>query len=154
VKVVVVAAEGVPGLLVERARDWARALGDPAPRVARDEPAAAADVTGTTSGVVVVWADTPRLGPVHAAGVQADLAAGTEVVAGPTLDAGVYLLGMRSPRPELVGLRFSAVLERCAASGLETGMLRHERRLARAEDVRALLADPLLPVEVRRVLRG
>jgi hypothetical protein len=154
VRVVVVAGETVPRLLVERARRWACGLGDAASFVARDEPAAAAEVRQMTSGVVVVWADTPRLGDVHAAGVQADLAAGTEVVAAPTLDGGVYLLAMRAPRPELVGLRFSAVLERCAAAGLETGMLRHERRLARAEDVRALLADPLLPEEVRRVLHG
>jgi hypothetical protein len=37
-------------------------------------------------------------------------------------------------------------------AGLEVGLLRAERALHRPADVRAALADPLLPAEVARVL--
>lgn len=148
-RVVVVAGDGVHDVLVRRARAWAAAVGGE-PVVVDSEEAARA---GLGDGpVVVVWADTPRLGEVHARGVLADLDAGAALVAAPTLDGAVYLLAMADPRPELVGPRFGEVLELAARHHLETGMLRHERRLARPEDVRALLADPLLAPEVRAVL--
>ncbi|MBV8941466.1 MAG: hypothetical protein JO240_07020, partial [Solirubrobacterales bacterium] len=40
------------------------------------------------------------------------------------------------------------------AAGLHVGLLRAERPLHRPADVRAALADPLLPGEVGRVLSG
>jgi hypothetical protein len=150
-RAIVVAGAGVHDVLVARTVAWARAL-DPEPLVAAGEEEARAALHGTGGPAVVVWADTPRLADVHAAGVKADLDAGVEIVVAPTLDGSVYLVAMRSPRPELVGPRFSKVLEIAAGEGLETGMLRHERRLARPEDVRALLADPLLAREVRDAL--
>jgi glycosyltransferase A (GT-A) superfamily protein (DUF2064 family) len=152
VRAIVVAAEAVHEVLVERTTSWAHQL-DPDPirvgGVAQAERAA----LEVGEPVVVVWADTPRLGRVHADGVRGDLEAGADLVVAPTLDGGIYLLAMRAPRPDLLGSPFAQVLEAAARDRLETGMLRHERRLARPEDVRALLADPLLPQAVRRVIR-
>ena len=39
-------------------------------------------------------------------------------------------------------------------AGLEIGLLRTERGLQRPDDVRAALADPLLPPDLRRILNG
>ena len=147
-----VAPQEVPEVLVRRALDWARPL-DRTPALVRSETDARAAVAAAGGPIVVVWADTPRLAEAHRDGVLADLDAGGEVVVAPTLDGAVYLVAMRHARPELVGPRFSEVLELAAAAGLEGGMLRHERRLTRPEDVRALLADPLLAAEVRAALR-
>ena len=145
---VLVVDPGAPDVLVRRAVAWGERLGEtsvvPADR-------AAAAVTGE-GPLVVVWADTPRLGEIHAHGVRVDLDGGAEIVAGPTLDGSVYLLAMREPRRSLVGLPFHKVLEAAAEQQLETGMLRHERRLLRATDRRALLADPLLDADVRGAL--
>ena len=148
---IVVAGPAVPAVLVRRTVEWARPLGAE-PTVVESEAAAREAVAEAGGPVVVVWADTPRLGAAHRDGVQADLQAGSDLVVAPTLDGAVYLVAMREPRPEVVGPRFSEVLEIGAAAGLEGGMLRHERRLARPEDVRALLADPLLDPEVRESL--
>ena len=41
------------------------------------------------------------------------------------------------------------MLRRARELGIEVGMLRHERVLAAPGDVAALLADPLLPAELR-----
>ena len=150
-RAIVVAPAAVHEVLVQRTLQWAHTFAEDA-CVAADEEEARALVAGRDGPVVVVWADTPRLGEVHAAGLQADLAEGGEVVVAPALDGSVYLVAMREPRPELVGPLFAQVLELAAAAGLETGMLRHERRVARDEDRRALLADPLLPGTVRAAL--
>jgi 2-phospho-L-lactate guanylyltransferase (CobY/MobA/RfbA family) len=150
-RLVVVAAPAVPRALADRTLAWARSL-DPEPAVVDGEEAARAAIPGP-GPVVVVWADTPRLGPVHAYGVQADLDSGSGVVVGPTLDGGVYLVATRSPRPELIGPGFPQVLELASAAGLEVGMLRHERRLTRPEDRDALLADPLIDEPLRAAIR-
>jgi 2-phospho-L-lactate guanylyltransferase (CobY/MobA/RfbA family) len=151
VRVVIVAGEGVHDVLVRRTSAWAQALDADPVLVADEEQARAALGAGP---VVVVWADTPRLGDVHATGVRRDLAEGAAVVVAPALDGGVYLVAMAQPRPELVGPGFARVLEIAAEHRLETGMLRHERRLTRPEDARALLADPLLDDNVRAALRS
>jgi hypothetical protein len=39
-------------------------------------------------------------------------------------------------------------------AGLEIGILRVERALHRPADVRAALADPLLPIDVRNLISG
>ena len=45
-------------------------------------------------------------------------------------------------------------LERARRLGAEVGMLRHERLLVTPDDAAALLADPLLPAELRAALAG
>lgn len=111
--------------------------------------------------LLIAGTDCPRLGPAHAAAALGDLAAGCDVAIGATLEGGWYLAGLREPRPELLTVASEAwqreggitlVLERAAELGAEFGMLRHERLLVTPADAAALLADPLLPADLRAAL--
>jgi glycosyltransferase A (GT-A) superfamily protein (DUF2064 family) len=111
--------------------------------------------------LLVAGTDCTRLGPEHAAAALGDLAAGCDVAIGATLEGGWYLAGLREPRPELLAVAphgwqreggFSPVLRRAAELGAEVGILRHERALVTPADAAALLADPLLPAELRAAL--
>jgi uncharacterized protein len=111
--------------------------------------------------IVIVWPDLPELREVHATAVISDLEAGVDVVFGPVFDGGYYLIAVSGPLPSLFALpeqvwrapdALSQVLAAAAAAGLEVGLLRAERALHRPADVRAALADPLLPEAVARVL--
>jgi uncharacterized protein len=111
--------------------------------------------------LLIAGTDCPRLGASHAAAALGDLAAGCAVVIGATLEGGWYLAGLREPRPELLAVAPEAwqreggiglVLQRAAEFGAEVGMLRHERLLVTPADAAALLADPLLPAELRAAL--
>jgi glycosyltransferase A (GT-A) superfamily protein (DUF2064 family) len=112
--------------------------------------------------LLVVWPDLPRLRPEHATAAFEDLRAGCDVVFGPVIDGGLYLIGIARPVPKLFALPeqswrgrdvmmigLSAVRE----AGLEVGILRAERALQRPADVRAALADPLLPDGLSKILR-
>ncbi len=112
--------------------------------------------------IIVVWPDIPRLRRIHADAVLGDLAAGVDLVLGPVFGGGFYLIGLARPLPVLFSLpeqawrgpdSFAALLQAAARAGLETGVLRGERALHRPADVRAALADPLLPDPVARALR-
>ena len=112
--------------------------------------------------LLVAWADIPRLSRDHATGALSDLESGADIVLGPAIDGGLYLLGIQRPRPVLFSLperawRAADVVAIAAAAaqdgGLEIGILRAERPLHRPADVRAYLADPMLPEAVGRVLR-
>jgi glycosyltransferase A (GT-A) superfamily protein (DUF2064 family) len=113
--------------------------------------------------LLIVWPDLPRLRPEHARAAVDDLAAGCDVVLGPVVDGGLYLVGIAHPVPKLFALPeqswrgrdvmmigLSAVRE----AGLEVGILRVERALQRPSDVRAALADPLLADGLAKILRG
>jgi glycosyltransferase A (GT-A) superfamily protein (DUF2064 family) len=111
--------------------------------------------------LLIAGTDCPRLSAAHAAAALADLAAGCDVVVGATLEGGWYLAGLREPRPELLTVApagwgeeggFELVLRRAAGLGAEVGMLRHERLLVTPPDAAALLADPLLPADLRAAL--
>jgi glycosyltransferase A (GT-A) superfamily protein (DUF2064 family) len=113
--------------------------------------------------LLIVWPDLPRLRPEHARGALDDLESGCDVVLGPAIDGGFYLIGIERPLPKLFALPEQAWRSRdvmtiglAAArdAGLEIGLLRAERALHRPDDVRAALADPLLPADVRRILNG
>jgi glycosyltransferase A (GT-A) superfamily protein (DUF2064 family) len=112
--------------------------------------------------LLVVWPDLPRLRPEHATAALGDLGAGCDVVLGPVIDGGLYLIGISHPVPKLFALPeqswrgrdvmmigLSAVRE----AKLEVGILRAERALHRPADVRAALADPLLPDGLAKILR-
>lgn len=113
--------------------------------------------------LLIVWPDVPRLRPEHGQAALGDLASGCDVVLGPVFDGGFYLVGIPRAMPALFALpeltwRSSDAMAVCLAAagqhGLEVGILRAERALHRPADVRAALADPMLPDELARVLRG
>ena len=113
--------------------------------------------------VLVAWPDLPAWQPDHATAALGDLADGCDVSLGPVFDGGFYLLAMARPVPALFGLPRDAwhapdalgvALGAANQAGLEVGMLRAERGLRHAADVRAALADPLLDDELRAVLTG
>jgi len=112
--------------------------------------------------LLIVWPDLPALREHHARAALGDLEAGCDLVLGPAIDGGFYLIGLARPLPQLFGLPEQAWrspdamtigLAAARDSGLEIGLLRAERALHRPADVRAALADPLLPAELARILQ-
>ena len=111
--------------------------------------------------LLIVWPDLVQPRPGHARAALSDLRAGCDVVLGPAFDGGFYLIGIDRPLPRLFALPEQAWrspdvmaigLAAARDAGLEVGLLRAERALHRPDDVRAALADPLLPPEVGRIL--
>ncbi len=111
--------------------------------------------------VLVVWPDLAHFRQIHARAARIDLTTGADLVLGPVFDGGYYLIGVARPLPALFSLpeliwrgpdSLNQVLLAAAGLGLEIGMLQGERALHRPADVRAALADPLLPEAVRRAL--
>jgi glycosyltransferase A (GT-A) superfamily protein (DUF2064 family) len=110
--------------------------------------------------LLIVWPDLPRFRTAHAQGALDDLNAGCDVVLGPAIDGGLYLVGIARPLPELfalpeqtwrhdvMGVALTAIRE----VGFEVGILRAERALHRPADLRAALADPLLPGDIGSIL--
>ena len=125
---------------------------------------AAARVFSRSNGpLLIVWPDLPAFRPAHAFATFDDLHAGCDLVLGPVIDGGLYLIGFSKPLPSLFTLseqvwRNPDVMAMTVAAvreaGLEIGLLRAERALHRPADVRAALADPMLPEAIRRVLLG
>jgi len=114
------------------------------------------------SPVLIVWPDLPRLRPELASAALGDLESGCDVVLGPAIDGGFYLIALQRPLPKLFALpetvwrsadAMTLGIAAARDAGLEIGILRAERALHRPADVRAALADPLLPEGVGRVLR-
>src|SRR5207248_4506193 len=104
--------------------------------------------------LLIAWPDLPRLRPEHARAALGDLEAGCDLVLGPAIDGGLYLIALRRPLPKLFGLpeqvwRSPDIMAIGTAAvrdaGLEIGILRAERTLHRPADARAALADPMLP---------
>jgi glycosyltransferase A (GT-A) superfamily protein (DUF2064 family) len=124
---------------------------------------AAARVFARGAGpLLIAWPDLPRLRREHAYAAIDDLEAGCDVVLGPAYDGGFYLVAIPRPMPRLFALpeqawRSADVMTMGLAAardaGLEVGILRAERALHRPADIRAALADPMLPELVARVLR-
>ena len=158
------------GQLASRARSWAvGAFGAASVTVVpgdaiRDLGSTLANAFASGRDGDPVIAVAPELGtwrPDLATEALDDLAAGCALTLGPIFDGGFYLLGLARPLPALseasafghagrdplAGLLALAERER-----LEVGLLRTERGLRRAADVRALLADPLTDGELRGLL--
>ncbi|MGO9976614.1 MAG: DUF2064 domain-containing protein [Solirubrobacteraceae bacterium] len=111
--------------------------------------------------LLIVWPDLPRLRRAHADAALGDLEAGCDVVLGPAYDGGFYLVGIPRPVPRLFALpeltwrsadAMTMALAAAREAHLEVGLLRAERALHRPGDLRAALADPLLPDGVARAL--
>ncbi len=111
--------------------------------------------------LLIVWPDLPALSRAHGRTALEDLQAGCDVVFGPAIDGGFYLVGISRPLPELFALpeqawrnpdTTAAAMATAREGGLEIGLLRAERPLQRPADVRAALADPLLPESIARLL--
>ena len=177
--------------LIANAAAWARRIGAGAPHVAHDPPDSGGELRRLVGGdavmfpqngegiagrladasarvlarnggpLLIVWPDLPRFRTVHALGALEDLRTGCDVVLGPAIDGGLYLVGIPRPLPELFALPEQAwrkdVMAVAGAAirdvGFEVGILRAERALHRPADVRAALADPLLPGDVGAILR-
>ena len=156
--------------LMDGARAWAErvapgrvgvheAIGSAALGAAVDRAFAAAAPAG--GPVLLIWPVLPLWRSEHADGALGDLAQGCDVTVGPVYDGGFYLVGLARPvaalftvpdeawsGPDAMGL----VLAVAHQARLEAGMLRAERGLRRAADVRAALADPLVAPELRAIL--
>ncbi len=114
-----------------------------------------------TGPLLIVWPDLPRLRLDHARGALEDLEAGCDLVLGPAIDGGFYVIAIARPLPRLFALpeatwrssdAMTLGLAAARDAGLEIGILRAERALHHPADVRAALADPLLPERVANVL--
>lgn len=118
---------------------------------------------GHDGPLLVVWPSLPRLTPQHAAAAWGDLTAGCDLVLGPVIDGGLYLLGLAEPLRQLAVLPgklwqgpdvVATGLAAARDAGLEVGILRAERALRSSADIEAARADPLLPEQIRRILGG
>jgi glycosyltransferase A (GT-A) superfamily protein (DUF2064 family) len=124
---------------------------------------AAARVFARNDGpLLIVWPDLPHLRPEHASAALGDLSAGCDVVLGPAIDGGFYLIAIGRPQPRLFALPEAAWrspdvmtvgVAAAQEAGLEIGILRAERPLHRPADVHAALADPLLDRALGKILR-
>lgn len=113
--------------------------------------------------VFIIAADVPRLTEAHLACAAIDLDDGADASFGSTLDGAAYLLAMRVVRHDLLAhapgrsadpAGAARALAAAREAGLDVGLVRMERRLRDPGDAAALLADPLLPADVRSVLSG
>jgi hypothetical protein len=147
----------------ERLRDVMLARTMAVAREFAGDAASEADPAGAIGRLLLVSCDVPRLTAAHLAVAAADLDAGADVSFGSTLDGGSYLVAMREAREDLLPHRpggppdqaaLAHALATAQKAGLEIGLLRMERRLREPADAAAMLADPLLPAEVRKVLSG
>jgi len=120
-------------------------------------------VTAHSAGpVFVVWPDLPRFSTRVGTAALDDLAAGADLVLGPTFESGYYLLAMARPLPGLFTRgeqlwrgpgSLMRLFEATDELGLKVGLLQGQRALHRPADARAALADPLLPDAIARALR-
>jgi glycosyltransferase A (GT-A) superfamily protein (DUF2064 family) len=150
-------------------RDLQRLLGDDVtffPQNGDGIAGRVADAVGRVSAhsagpIFVVWPDLARFSSAHADAARLDILSGADLVLGPVFDGGYYLIALARPLPSLFNLpeqvwrgpdSFNQVLLAASRAGLEVGLLRGERALHRPADVRAALADPLLPEAVAKAL--
>ena len=98
--------------------------------------------------MALVSSDIPGIPPGSLRRAFAELEGGADVVLGPGLDGGYWLVALRAPytapfedipwsTPDVL----EVTRERCAAAGLEVGLLAPWRDVDTAADLAALLAD-------------
>ena len=152
--------------LIAQASAWARALPGAAFHTAAAAIPLLAHVDSVLASVpgpvVLVWPRLLTWRSEHAEGAIDDLEAGCDVVFGPMIDGGLYLLGLARPLPEVLGAvqegtqpagpGTSSAWTTAAELGLEIGYLRPERGLRSGDDVDAARADPLTPRSIAQTL--
>jgi len=149
-----------------RAQGWGREVGGErfaeAGQAERLADAVGHRLAGQGPPLLVVWPVLARLRRFHATAALDDLAAGCDLVLGPTTDGGLYLLGLARPLPagvlgqfetrplvdDAVGTGARVALKH----GLEIGLLRAERPLCTPADWRAARVDPTTPAEITALL--
>ena len=110
--------------------------------------------------LIVVGVDMPILTRAHAREAEAVLRGGADVIFGPALDGGYWLVGLARPVPDVFDLGgewggpavLERSLERCAAAGLRTELLGMQRDIDDPADARALAGHPRLPAAVAEIL--
>ena len=150
--------------LASLAERWGRELAGDAFQVARRGERLTVAVEGVLADregpLLVIWPCLARWRPEHADGALSDLAAGCDLVLGPTMDAGVYLVAVSRLLPGLLE-RFEGPLTDDAVvlgartaqeAGIEIGLLRVERSLRTPADASAALIDPLTLPEIAALL--
>lgn len=125
--------------------------------------AASADVLARHPGPLMIVGVDTRLDAGHAATALQRLSHGADVVFGPALDGGYYLVAIARPAPELFAIEPGAwggpdVLElslaAARAAGLNAATLDPARDLDTPEDAAELIADPELGPLLAPVLHG
>ncbi|MEV8310874.1 TIGR04282 family arsenosugar biosynthesis glycosyltransferase [Streptomyces flavidovirens] len=111
--------------------------------------------------LLVIGTDAPTLTGNHLTAALSALAH-KEVVLGPALDGGYYLIGMRHPYVGLFGIDaalwstdkvLAATLALAADAGLSVDLLGSLRDLDTPEDAAALLTDPVMPARIAALLQ-
>lgn len=123
--------------------------------------AAVADTFAEHAGpLLVIGTDAPTLTPALLTAALIHLGE-ADVVLGPALDGGYYLIGLTRPQSALFAIDpalwgtdqvLAATLSAARAQGLTVRTLPRLRDLDTPEDAVALLTDPLLPAPVARLL--
>jgi hypothetical protein len=152
------AREALQSAIVGRATEWAESMAASKP-VQTDINGLVAAAEGAEA-LIVLRPALIRYGKDVGEDLLSDFAAGSGLVLGPTLTGGWYLLGLSPMNVELLkaagdgGPKAAGGL--LAASrdfpGLEPGLLRAERDLASEADLLAAQADPLVDLEVARLI--
>ena len=157
--------QAVAELLEAQAEAWARGVGEGQLHTAEPGANLAEEVAWIAEQedrpVAVVWPALARLRPDLREAIVGDLAAGCDVVFGPLVDGGLYLLGFQRPLPLVTDLLqgelqpdgFAAAMSVAADSGLQIGYLRPERSLASLDGVALARADPLTPQNIKQLLQ-
>jgi hypothetical protein len=149
--------------LTARARRWADEIAPEAVLPASSGVGEAVTALFARAGgpVLVLWPELAHWRADHAAGALDDLSDGCQLSVGPMFDGGFYLVAFALPVPGLLELPDDAwqtpdpiglAADAARRSGQAIGLLRTERGLRTPADVKALLADPLLDHELRRLL--
>lgn len=124
--------------------------------------AATAEVMARYRGsVLVVGTDVPTLTP-NTIEAAAGALGSVDVVFGPALDGGYYLVGLKDPVPGLFALErhlwggpdvLAASVAAARSAGARVGLLEVLRDLDTPADAGALLSDPALPSGIAMLLK-